>query len=63
MNVNIPTVLERTEIFHVGNVGTKCEDLLNLINNHSVKQVLFENFHILLTGKILLYFSQVKGEK
>lgn len=63
MNVNIPTVLERTEIFHVGNVGTKCEDLLNPINNHSVKQVLFENFHILLTGKILLYFSQVKGEK
>lgn len=63
MNVNIPTVLERTEIFHVGNVGTKREDLLKLINNHAIEQVLFENFHkILLTVKILLYFSQAMGK-
>lgn len=38
MNINIPTVLERTKIFYEGNVGTKHGDLLLLISNHSKKQ-------------------------
>lgn len=45
MNVNNPLVLERTEIFHVENVSRMHEDLLKLINNHSINQVLFEIFH------------------